>query len=270
MIKRIYLEITNACNLDCPFCHNNKGQSFMSLDTISNYLTQIKEITDYVYLHVLGEPLLHKDIEKVFDITDNLNLNVQLVTNGTLLKEHLQILKHKSLRKLSISIHSTNNIDIDSTYFNTIDSILNTNNDFYLDLRFVQYEKLDTKTKAYFNNLITKYNVEYKPEIKSYKLKNNIYLNILDEFKWPNINDPILGESGKCKGAVDQIAILHDGRVTICCLDSNGYNEIGNLNKEKLIDIINSNKYQSIINNFKNNKLSFELCKKCSYRLRFK
>ena len=64
-IKRVYLEITNACNLDCPFCTNNKGQSFMNIDTIKNYLFQIKQISDYVYLHVLGEPLLHSNLNDI-------------------------------------------------------------------------------------------------------------------------------------------------------------------------------------------------------------
>ena len=65
MIKRIYLEITNACNLNCPFCENEKGHYFMPIDIIKDCLKQIKEVCDYVYLHVLGEPLLHPDIEEI-------------------------------------------------------------------------------------------------------------------------------------------------------------------------------------------------------------
>ena len=115
MIKRIYLEITNACNLNCPFCENDKGNSFMDIEKIKNILSQIKEVCNYIYLHVLGEPLLHPNIEEILTYCDNLDLNVQLVTNGLLLYKDL--LKHKCLRKLSISLHAVNNLNIDYSYF---------------------------------------------------------------------------------------------------------------------------------------------------------
>ena len=70
MLKRAYLEITNACNLNCPFCTNEKGNSFLSYEEIDLYTTQIKEFTDYIYLHILGEPLLHKDFERILDLLE--------------------------------------------------------------------------------------------------------------------------------------------------------------------------------------------------------
>lgn len=270
MIKRVYLEITNSCNLDCPFCQNSKGSSFMNLDDIKNYLKQIKEVCDYVYLHVLGEPLLHKDIDKIFEYADSLDLNIQLVTNGTLLNNHLDILNHPSLRKLSISIHSINSLDIDDSYFKTIDKLIENSNDKYIELRFYDSLNLNDKLKKYLNHLFEKYNIQSTAKLCSYKLKDNVYIYYQDMFKWPNIDDEIISYTGKCRGAIDQLAILNDGRVTICCLDSNGYNTIGDLKEKKLIDIINSDDYKEVISNFKNNKLSFDLCKRCSYRLRFK
>ena len=47
-MKRIYLEITNACNLDCPFCTNEKGNNYLSIEEIKKYLPQIKEYTDNI------------------------------------------------------------------------------------------------------------------------------------------------------------------------------------------------------------------------------
>ena len=269
-IKRVYLEITNSCNLNCPFCHNLKGQSYMDINTIKSYLNEIKEVCDYVYLHVLGEPLLHPYIEEILLYADRIDLNIQLVTNGTLLYKHLNILKHKSLRKLSISIHSVNNIETDDNYFKTIDQLIVNNDDKNIELRFYDYNNLDQKLKHYLNTLYSTYNIQSTSKESSYKLKNNVYVYFQEMFKWPSIDDEIISSEGKCKGAIDQLAILNDGRVTICCLDSNGYNTIGNLKENKLIDIINSSVYQNIVDNFFNNKLSFELCKKCSYRLRFK
>lgn len=264
--KRFYLEITNACNLDCPFCTNEKGQSFMNINDIENYLKQIRDFSDYVYLHVLGEPLLHKKIDEILSITDELKINVQLVTNGTLLNS--KIFNHPSLRKLSISLHSVNNQN-DTNYFENIKNIINEVHNAYIELRFYDYDNLDKNLKEFKEYLYITYKVENTPKINSYKIKDNVYIYYDNLFKWPSINDPIISEQGKCHGAIDQLAILVNSDVTVCCLDPKGYNRIGNLKENSLKEILESKKYKEIVDNFKNNKLTLELCKKCSYRLRF-
>lgn len=269
MIKRIYLEITNACNLNCPFCTNEKGNSFMSLYEIKNYLKQIKEITNYLYLHVLGEPLLHPNINEILDECDLLNLNVQLVTNGTLLNKHLDILNHKSLRKLSISLHSISNSNVSNVYFETIKSLINVPTTTYIELRFYDYDNLSKDLKDFKDGLYRTYSVLNTPKENSFKIKDNVYIYYASMFDWPNINDKYLSENGTCHGAIDQLAILHNGDVTICCLDPKGHNKIGNIKNNTLKSIIESDIYKSIVNNFRNKKLTFELCKKCSYRKRF-
>ena len=90
-MKRVYLEITNACNLNCSFCTNKKGTTFMSLDDIDNYLNQIKEFGNYIYLHVLGEPLLHPNFDQILKLLDEKDFNLQLVTNGILLNKYPNI-----------------------------------------------------------------------------------------------------------------------------------------------------------------------------------
>ena len=55
-----YVEITNKCNLHCSFCSKlNRKLRTMSVDEFSKVIDEIKEYTDYIYLHVKGEPLLH-------------------------------------------------------------------------------------------------------------------------------------------------------------------------------------------------------------------
>lgn len=268
-INRIYLEITDACNLDCSFCTNSKGQSYMKLEDIKICLKQIKDVCDYVYLHVLGEPLLHPNIKEIFDECYNLGLKIQLVTNGTLLKKHIELLNHQALRKLSISLHSMNNMQNKNEYFDLINSIIESNTNSYIELRFYNYEKLDKDLQEYKDFLYQKYNVEVTPKKESYKIKDNVYIYYQDIFNWPNILDPLISEKGTCKGAINQLAILHNLDVTICCLDPKGYNRIGSLKEDSLINILNSPLYINTVNNFKNNILSFNLCKRCLYRTRF-
>ena len=66
-LKKIYIEITNGCNLNCNFCIKNK-RKVISI-TKENYeyiINKIKNNTKEIYLHILGEPLMHKDINYFF------------------------------------------------------------------------------------------------------------------------------------------------------------------------------------------------------------
>ena len=59
-LKKIYLEITNGCNLNCDFCiKNSRPNKFMNDDEFKLILNKLKSHTDYLYFHLLGEPLLH-------------------------------------------------------------------------------------------------------------------------------------------------------------------------------------------------------------------
>lgn len=269
MLKRVYLEITNACNLDCPFCTNEKGKDFLSLNQIDDYLQQIKQHCDYVYLHILGEPTLHPYFDEILNLCDSYELKLQLVTNGTLIYRYPNILNHPCLRKLSISLHSVNNVNIDREYFRTINHLIDANTNTKLELRFYDKENLSDELKDYLNFLKTAFKFEVTTKQNSYELKENVYVYFEQLFKWPNINDEFVSNVGTCHGAIDMIAINSNSDVTICCLDPKAYNKIGNLKENTLSDILSSDKYMNFINDFKNNKINSELCSKCTYRLRF-
>lgn len=269
MLKRVYLEITNACNLNCHFCTNNKGNNFLTLSQIDNYTDQIKQVCDYIYLHILGEPLLHPDFEKILDLLDKKELKLQLVTNGTLLYKYPNLLNHSCLRKLSISIHSINNIDINDDYFNTINRLIDTNCNAKIELRFYDKNKLSNKLDNYLDDLKEKYNFDLTSKNNSYKLKDNVYVYFEELFKWPDINDKYISNTGTCHGAIDMIGINSNSEVTICCLDPKAYNSIGNLKDNTLNEIINSDKYKKYVSEFKKHIISSDLCSKCTYRLRF-
>ena len=87
--RKIYIEITNKCNLNCSFCSKVlKPKRDMTLEEFDNILSKIKDYTDYIYLHVKGEPLLHKDIIKYINKANEYNLKVNLTTNGTIFSNY--------------------------------------------------------------------------------------------------------------------------------------------------------------------------------------
>lgn len=272
MIKRIYLEITNSCNLNCPFCEAEKHHDFMTLNDIKKHLVEIKQITNYVYLHILGEPLLHPNFREILSFCDELDLNIQLVTNGTLLCNYPDILNYKSIRKLSISIHSIDNIEINESYFecinNLIDCVQNKNNQ-YLELRFYDYQNLHHNAKRYHDYLKENYTFNDTKKLNSYYIAKNVFIFYQKLFHWPNINDPFVSDEGICHGALEMIGILNNKDVVICCLDPSGHTKIGNLNENSLNEILSSNPYLNIVENMKKSRLINPLCQRCTYRLRF-
>lgn len=270
MLKRVYLEITNSCNLNCPFCTNEKGNDFLEIVDIKNYIDQIKPYCNYIYLHILGEPLLHPNFEDILDYLDKKEMQLQLVSNGTLLYKHPNILKHACLRKLSISIHSVNNIDINDDYFQVINKLIDSNTNKNIELRFYDKNNLSEQLKQYLSYLKQNYSFEITSKTNSYKIKQNVFIYFEELFNWPNINDPEISDNGTCHGGIDMIAINSKSDVAICCLDPKAYNFIGNLKSSSLLDILNSDIYKNYVNQFKQNKITSELCKRCSYRLRFK
>ena len=242
----------------------------MSLIDIDHYTDQIRPFCSYLYLHILGEPLLHPQFEEILTLLDRKDFKVQLVTNGTLLNKYPHILEHACLRKLSISLHSISYINVPDAYFITIDKLIEDPKDTTIELRFYETEMISDQLKEYKEKLINKFGIEQTKRKDSFKLKDNVYLYKEELFDWPDISDTVISYEGTCHGGVDMLGINHKGDVTLCCLDPLAYNKLGNLKKDHLSDILSSKTYLNYCEEFRQHKISSELCARCSYRLRFK
>lgn len=108
MFKRMYLEITNVCNLRCAFCPGTqRPRRFMTPEEFRQLAARLRPYGTYLMLHVMGEPLLHPRLAELLDIAGELGFRVCLVTNGTLLPRQLPTLEGSpALHKLSVSLHS--------------------------------------------------------------------------------------------------------------------------------------------------------------------
>ena len=258
--KKIYLEITNGCNLNCKFCiKNSRKTEYISIDNFKLILDKLKDYTDYLYFHVLGEPLLHPKINELIDIASN-NFKINITTNGYLINN----LKTNNIRQLNISLHSFNdnyNIKLQDyldNIFNKIDTLNNT----YISLRLWVKNKYNKEIINYINK---RYNLNINENIDNYKINDHIFINNFHEFIWPDLDNNYYNEEGTCYGLRDHIGILVDGTIIPCCLDSKGIINLGNIYSNSLDNILNSSRVENIINNFKNNKKCEELCKHCNF-----
>ncbi len=273
--KKVYIEITNICNLNCSFCiKDNRMKKEMSIDEFETVLKKIDKYTDYIYLHVKGEPLIHNKLDEILSLTNKYKKYVNITTNGVLLKNKINILKkYNNIRQINISLHSENNKD------NYIDDILDAVDELktiFIVYRFwtLKDNKLDNKMLEYLNKIKEKYNInnELYNEIingNNLKISNNIYINKDKEFEWPDISNNYYNENGFCYGLKNQIGFLVDGTITICCLDSFGVSNLGNIFNDDIEIIMNSEKVKNIIKGFNNRKVYLDICKHCSYKERF-
>lgn len=273
-IKRVYIEITNKCNLRCAFCaFHHRPLKEMSLDDFEYCVKEIKQVTPYLYLHVQGEPLLHSKFNELLTICDTYQMNVQLVTNGTFIANYPNLDQHPSLRKISFSLHSLDYQQMDTkTYITQLLSFIDNyskKNDGYIELRFWVSDQLNQKAKEALTIIKSRYELLPTSKPNSYKLDQRIFIHFEKEFKWPSVSNNSNPNHGTCRGGKDMIAILVDGTVVPCCLDAEGEINLGNLFNASLQQILNSPRYLNIIKGFNENKLIEPLCQTCEYRKRF-
>lgn len=259
--KKIYIETTNLCNLNCDFCiKNGRKNEIMTIQNFKIILSKIKNYTNYIYLHILGEPLLNPKLNEFILLASNEGFNINITTNGYLIDK---IKDNKNIRQVNISLHSFDvkyNVELKKYLNNIFDSAEELiKNDTYVSLR------LWVKNK-YSEDIINEVNNYYKVNItKNTKIKENLFFNFEKQFIWPDLNNSYYNESGKCYGLTDHIGILVDGTIVPCCLDTLGIINLGNIFKEEIDEILNKKTVIKMIEGFKNNKKEMELCKHCNF-----
>ncbi len=260
--KRIYVEITNFCNLNCSFCaKSNRVKNFIKTEDFEYIISSISKYTDYVYLHVLGEPLLHPELDKLLSICENYNLNVNITTNGTLLNKQLPILLKHKIRQFNISLHCEDNMS-DNSYFESVFSAC----DKLSENSFISYRSWIKDDKGITNEILKHYNINIENKYKQ-TISKNIFFSIDQPFEWEgNEND----DTGNCYGLKTMCAILVDGTVTACCIDYDGKINLGNIFKTPFEQIVTSEKFVTIKQALLQNKFICDTCKKCNYKKRFK
>lgn len=256
--KRIYIEITSSCNLKCSFCQETKRPvRFMSTDEFSHVIEEIRPYTNYIYLHVKGEPLLHPQLEDILHICKNAGLTVNLTTNATLLKDRLHILEKYPVHQINVSLHSADDNDC-------------INMDDYIKDVFSSCERLLETTETEIS--LRLWNTRENPNLfgeKNTKIKNHLYVNVQQPFEWPDINSNYENNRGFCQGLRTHCAILSNGSVVPCCLDGNACMELGNIFKNSFAEILDSKRTRDFIDGF-NKKTAVEpLCIHCSFKERF-
>ena len=72
--------------MSCSFCHGHKrAPRRMSKDEFSLILDKLKGYTEYIYYHLMGEPLTHPLLPEFIKMAGERGYRSIITTNGTLL-----------------------------------------------------------------------------------------------------------------------------------------------------------------------------------------
>ena len=296
--NRIYIEVSNICNLQCHFCPEvERANQILSTEKFTFILREVAPYTDQVCLHVMGEPLAHPEFSELVGECGQQNLKVQITTNATLLRpKNVLALLSPQVRQVNISLQSfAANLNSDEKSVGScqvklqqyLDSIFEFSKkaqelrpDLFVQFRMWNDGAIESALEAEINSLMLKKVEEYfSVEIdfskidlqfkKSFPLGGRFSIQFDSRFRWPNMKDDILSEIGFCHALSSHIAIHADGKVVPCCLDKEAKINLGNIFETRFSEILEGSRLNKMKSGFAAGKLCEDLCQRCDFVTRF-
>lgn len=240
----------------------------------SSLLPKLRPWSDFLYFHLMGEPLCHPQLERFLQLAGDAGFRVILTTNGTLLKkQEAVLLRSPALHKVNISLHAFEANDLSMPFTEYLTQCF----DFgkaAIGEKLVVYRLwnnggADERNAEILEAMEAAFPKPWKVERKGTRIGDRVYLEYGDKFDWPDLSAEDGGDQVFCYGLRDQIGVLCDGTVVPCCLDHEGDLVLGNLFEESMEEILDRPRSKAIYEGFGNKKAAEELCRKCGYARRF-
>ena len=280
---KIYIELTNICGLECSFCPTKETiqTQTLTLKQFEGILVQVQPFTKLIALHIFGDPLTLKNLDKYLDLALKYKISVEITTTGFFLQNHpLELFLHPAIRQINFSLNSFDKNDTKLTLNQYLESLFSLcdlklekkiHNFINFRLWNLDKEKSDSEfNKRVLEQLSKKFQLDLVniDTSKPTRLENQILLHFDNYFEWPSLQSGHFSH-GFCHGSTSQMGILSDGTVVPCCLDGFGVINLGNIFEKPLLEILESKRAKDIIEGFQNNRAVEELCQKCSFKDRF-
>lgn len=273
--RKIYLEISNICNLDCAFCPGTKRKKrVISPEEMSVLLPKLRPYSDFLYFHLMGEPLCHPHLAKFLALAGEQGFKVILTTNGSLLKKQQGVLlAAPALHKINISLHAFEANDL-AVPFETYLADCFAFGKVSAGKKLVVYRLWnqggqEEKNAQILNAMHEAFPDRWQEERMGTRIAHRTYLEYGDKFDWPDMAAPEGSERVFCYGLRDQIGVLCDGTVVPCCLDHEGDLALGNLFESDLEKILAGERARTIYAGFTRHQATESLCRRCGYARRF-
>jgi radical SAM protein with 4Fe4S-binding SPASM domain len=255
------IAITNVCNLECTFCARTvrvedgtwRKAQHMDLDLFKKIIDEATEMGTYsLNMNLLNEPLTHpKLLEMIKYAKEKGIVDVFFHSHGGLLnKKKAEELLESGLDRLLISIDSPykekyNKIRVLSDFDNVMENLRN-------------FKKMRDE-RGQLNPVIRVSCIQF-PDMPVEEIEDakKLFLQFSDAIGFQQYVDPRkeVGKDKKysdgyqsqfvCQQPFTRVSIIEDGRVSPCCLDYDQDLVIGDLNKQSLKEIWESNKLKGM------------------------
>lgn len=272
--SRVYVEITNICNKNCSFCPGTKREKRrMSLEEFKKIAHNLVGVTEYLYLHLMGEPLTHPDLAEIIKYANSLGFKCAITTNGSLISSRRDSLIASGVYKVNMSVHSFEE-GSDEEHIAYLDSLCD-----FADkasragvlcvFRFWNKGCDDERNEKALAHIKSRLDGEWKWSDRGARIRHRLHLEYADRFAWPDMQSEDKTSSLFCYGLRDHFGVLSDGSVVPCCLDHDGDITLGNALTTPVREILSSKRATDILRGFDRRCAVEELCQKCGYARRF-
>ena len=276
--KDVQIQTMTGCNSRCIFCPHGKtrnpilpGQE-MSWDNFTKIVDEIlSHDVNRISPYLMNEPLMDKRLAQLISYMTRKKAKhtvTKVNSNGSLLTDTLsKALLDSGLDRLNFSVHGI----VAEEYERTMVGIKLTNVLHNID-RFLELKNAGgyDRPRVRVTMVRTRILEPQIPRIIQYWGSRNIKVNIQpfenrshDAIHKQNLGVHKLKQYLWCDRMFNQMYILADGRVVLCCVDWEQTTIMGDACRESLFDIWHNNKYQEYRRNFLEGDLSSMLCNKC-------
>ena len=241
---QIQLECTNVCNADCCFCPYSKmrrPKGTMSMNLFCRIIDEATSIPliDHITITGLGEPLLDRFlIDRIRYVRKKMpGVLLDLYTNGTFLRpEMVDDLHRAGLSVLYVSLNAvTRDRRLQVMKLDDFDQVT----------RSTEYALTKPGWRVIVKGIVSKDLME-AGDNEAFTARwggpftgsGNAFLHL--EGNWAGATWPMrLKPTEPCARALNQIMVLWDGRVSLCCFDSEGDCTLGDLNHQTIREVFN-------------------------------
>lgn len=238
VLSSVNLELTNHCNLRCTICPVNttmrRAKGYMDPDLFRRVIDENPQL-DFVLAFQWGEPLLHPNFFELVRYAADRGVRTMITSNGT----HLDPQNRARLLKCGLE-RITFSVDGDHATHKAI-------RDYDLDVLRTDILALVAERDAAGAGL----------KIDISMVVDQATEHALDSYfaDWKGIADRVQAiprmvaerRSRPCRELWrGTLVVLWDGRVTVCCVDSEGLLTVGDARTEALADVWNGERMRAI------------------------
>ncbi len=274
--RKIYVEISNLCNLNCAFCPGTKrAPGRMMADDFAKLLPKLRPYTEFLYFHIMGEPLCHPGLEEFLNLAGESGFKVILTTNGTLLAERQEmLLSSPALHKVNVSLHAFEANDLQMDFAEYLDECFRfgkaAKGEKLVVYRLWNQGGAEEKNQEILSAMKEHFPGDWEQKRQGIRIAHNVYLEHGEKFDWPDLQAEEGDKTLFCYGLRDQLGVLCDGSVVPCCLDHEGDLTLGNIFTQEMEEILASPRAKAIYDGFSQKQAVEPLCRRCGYARRFK